>query len=73
MVAGLSLPSRGKLVEKKIGSILLHLNSSQKNTFFNQGFLNEHINHFLSQEILFLLRAVLTFRDAISLKCEMQN
>lgn len=34
MLAGLSLPSSGKFVEKKIGSILLHLNSGQKNTFF---------------------------------------
>lgn len=33
MVAGLSLRSRAKFVEEKIGSILLHLNSGQKNIF----------------------------------------
>lgn len=56
---------------KKVGSILLHLNSGQKNTFSISIF--KIIIYILSQEILFRLKTVLTFRDVISLKPERQS
>lgn len=56
---------------KKVGSILLHLNSGQKNTFSISIF--KIIIYILSQEILFRLKTVLTFRDVISLKRERQS
>lgn len=49
MMARLSLPGRGKLVEGKIGTILLHLNKDRRTFFQSTFFFNEYRNSFLPQ------------------------